>query len=85
MRVLGLPPGTRGHTIPGRDVGYMPQVTTEIVEEMKLIFYYENYESINTLESINNQYPIISHVPPGFSFTWRLHYVGDNVLLWYIA
>lgn len=39
MRVLGLPPGARGHTIPGRDVGYMPQVTTEIVEEMRLICY----------------------------------------------
>ena len=24
--VLGRPPGSKGHTIPGRDVGYMPQV-----------------------------------------------------------
>ena len=23
---LGAPPGSRGHQVPGKDVGYMPQV-----------------------------------------------------------
>ena len=27
ISVMGKPPGSRGHKIPGRDVGYMPQVT----------------------------------------------------------
>ena len=27
MIVLGQAPGARGHSIPGKDVGYMPQVT----------------------------------------------------------
>ena len=26
ISVMGKPPGSRGHKIPGRDVGYMPQV-----------------------------------------------------------
>lgn len=27
ITVMGRPPGSRGHKIPGSDVGYMPQVT----------------------------------------------------------
>ena len=27
MKVLGQRPGSRGHEVPGRDVGYMPQET----------------------------------------------------------
>lgn len=30
VTVLGKPPGSTGHHVPGRDVGYMPQVTTQI-------------------------------------------------------
>ena len=26
INILGKPPGSPGHTVPGRDVGYMPQV-----------------------------------------------------------
>ena len=25
--ILGKPPGTRGHSVPGKGVGYMPQVS----------------------------------------------------------
>ena len=30
VEVLGQPPGSKGHHIPGRDVGYMPQVSREL-------------------------------------------------------
>ena len=32
VTTLGHPPGSRGHNIPGRDVGYMPQVRGNTVD-----------------------------------------------------
>ena len=40
IKVLGKAPGTTGHQVPGRDVGYMPQVLTYNNPALDIVLIY---------------------------------------------
>jgi ABC-type multidrug transport system ATPase subunit len=43
VTVLGKPPGAKGHKVPGRDVGYMPQVSVYYYADLCMVVMEAGY------------------------------------------
>ena len=79
--VLGKPPGSRGHQIPGKYVGYMPQVlplSVHLLSDFRLKLHINNvYLSISQLKNYVVDCNVKKNKSSAFNFC-KTHIIGNG-------